>query len=175
MLNDLITTRGIPDDIETYIEIISEKADKRKLQDILEKQVDFVSKQEVPIDDIVRSVEGAIFQATRTRENHDFKSMEEITREFSEEVTNPKDQSGIKSGFLSLDNIVPSYNPGEFIIVAARPSMGKTAFSLALATQFAKKSNVAYFSIEMPRKQITERILASETMLKFDIISNPRI
>jgi replicative DNA helicase len=175
MLNDLINTRGIPDDISSYIEIIRDKSDKRKLQSILEKQVDYVSGQEVPIDDIVRSVEGAIFQATRTRENNDFKSIQEITKEFSDEVTNPKELSDIKSGFFELDKYVTSYNPGEFIIVAARPSMGKTAFSLALSTAFAKKSNVAYFSIEMPRRQITERMLASETMLDLQIISNSRV
>jgi len=74
---------------------------------------------------------------------------------------------GIPSGYPSLDEITAGWQPGDLIIIAARPSMGKTAFALNLARNMAFKHDVpvAYFSLEMTNEQLIKRILSSETLI----------
>lgn len=175
LLKILVLTRGIDTDIDLYIEAIKDKSDKRYLKKILESQVDLVSKKEIPVENLVRDIEGEIFKATRNRELNDFISIKEATNEFTDDISKPKNISSISSGFKRLDDIVGSYNKGDFIIVAARPSMGKTAFSLELAKNIGKNNNVAYFSIEMPRKSIVERLISSSSMISSNKIRNPSI
>lgn len=72
---------------------------------------------------------------------------------------------GIPSGFTELDEMTAGFHPGELIIIAARPSMGKTALGLNLVSHAALRENksVAFFSVEMPKEQLMIRILASES------------
>jgi replicative DNA helicase len=80
---------------------------------------------------------------------------------------NKGDVTGVASGFFDLDKLTSGFQPGELVIVAARPSMGKTAFSLNLAMSAAlrEKKSVAYFSVEMGKEQLMTRMLASEGMI----------
>ena len=74
---------------------------------------------------------------------------------------------GIPSGFTDLDNKTLGFLPGQLIIVAARPAMGKSAFALNILTNAALKANksVVYFSLEMSKEELVNRILASEAMV----------
>jgi replicative DNA helicase len=76
--------------------------------------------------------------------------------------------TGVPTGFHELDELTAGLHPGELIILAARPSMGKTALSLNIATHAAlrEKKNVAYFSVEMGKEQVMIRILASTAKIR---------
>ena len=84
---------------------------------------------------------------------------------------------GISSGFRALDELVNGFKPGELIILAARPSMGKTACSLSLAPNIALglKKRVAYFSVEMPKETLVMRMLASRAGIALDRIMIGRL
>lgn len=85
--------------------------------------------------------------------------------------------TGIPTGFAELDRMTSGFNPGELIIIAARPSMGKTALSLNIATHMAvrAKKTVAYFSVEMGNESLMMRILASEAKVSIGEIRTGRI
>ena len=173
ILKELTLTRGIEADLEKYVEIIKEKYDKRNILNVLDEQAKTISTQEIPVDDILRSIEGEIFNATKHRETSEFKSMEELTKEYTLEINSPQPASTIRPGWKELEKLIPSFTPGQFIIVAARPSMGKTAFSLNLAKNMAQENNVAFFSIEMSNRQIFERMLSAESLVPSETVQNP--
>ncbi len=87
------------------------------------------------------------------------------------------DVTGHATGFADLDKMTLGLQPGEVTIIAARPSMGKTAFSLNIATHLAirEKKKVAYFSVEMAKEQLMMRILASEARVNMGEIKSGRI
>lgn len=87
------------------------------------------------------------------------------------------DVTGVSSGFTQLDRMTSGFHSGELCIIAARPSMGKTAFSLNLATHMAlrEKKVVAYFSLEMSKESVMMRILASESRINMKDIRSGRI
>lgn len=82
--------------------------------------------------------------------------------------------NGIPSGFTDIDSITNGWQKGDFIILAARPSMGKTAFALNLATNAAKRNKgVVFFSLEMPKEQLVQRILSSESTVDSNLLRIP--
>ncbi|WP_342268873.1 replicative DNA helicase [Spiroplasma endosymbiont of Aspidapion aeneum] len=80
--------------------------------------------------------------------------------------------SGVTSGFRVLDENTNGFQKGDLIILAARPSMGKTAFALNLALNASVSSPALFFSLEMPEDQITQRLLSSASTVKMDIIKS---
>ena len=82
--------------------------------------------------------------------------------------------SGLETGFVDLDKITSGFQPSDLIIVAARPSMGKTAFALNIASYVGVhlRKNVIFFSLEMSQSQIADRLLASEGNVDSSIIRN---
>src|SRR5205807_10377870 len=87
--------------------------------------------------------------------------------------------SGVPSGFASLDRITYGWQPTDLIILAARPSVGKTAFALNLARSAAlhptKPTGVAFFSLEMSASQLVQRILSAESGIMLEKISRGRL
>lgn len=99
-------------------------------------------------------------------------SMSEIIKKIKKLEQEPEELTGVTSGFSRLDKITSGFQKGDLLILAARPSMGKTAFALNLAYNAAtyKKRNgqqnsVVFFSVEMPKEQLTQRILTSMTQI----------
>ncbi|WP_294141788.1 replicative DNA helicase [uncultured Sanguibacteroides sp.] len=89
----------------------------------------------------------------------------------------PDGLSGIPSGFMALDEITSGWQPSDLVIIAARPSMGKTAFVLSMARNMAvmHKQPIALFSLEMSSVQLVNRLIASETELGSEKIRNGRL
>jgi len=85
--------------------------------------------------------------------------------------------SGVPSGFTKLDRITSGWQPSDLIIIAARPSMGKTAFALSMARNMAVEHNrpIALFSLEMSSLQLVNRLIVSETELSSEKIRNGRL
>ena len=83
--------------------------------------------------------------------------------------------SGILSGFTQLDIVTHGWQPGELIILAARPSVGKSALALAMALHMTldARKQVAYFSLEMSKQQLISRALANKTGISANIVGHP--
>jgi len=168
-MTSLIVDKTTVLEIEHLISILREKYQARLLEKELTESIKEVKNHEQPIDSLIAKIEGNIFNVTRDRELKDFREVEEVTSEYYTKLENIAagniDESGIKTGIAALDELIVSLKPGDFVLLAARPSMGKTAVSLEMAKNISKEKNVAFFSIEMPSEQIVSRLLASESKI----------
>lgn len=178
LVQNTITTANLT----TYAHIVRERSLLRRLihtcSGIIQKSYaqDFES-----VESFVDSVEAEIYQISESRESSGlteaadivFKSMEKIEQLYHQQT----DLTGISTGFNRLDQMTSGLHPGELTIIAARPSMGKTAFSLNIAQHAAlrQKKSVAYFSVEMSKESVMMRVLASEAKINLGDIRNGRV
>lgn len=119
------------------------------------------------ISEVVGQAESALFKVTEKRVSNSFRSMEELcvsTKEDLEKLAKHKGEIlGVPSGFRDIDKLFCGFRPGDVIVLAARPGVGKTSFALNMAVKSAKLgTSVAFFSLEMSAEQLTQRILSSE-------------
>ncbi len=154
--------------IASYGKIVHEKALLRKLihvsAEIAEKAY---GESYEDVESFLDEVEGQIFSIGEKKQSGLVGAAELIKAsidKLTELSTRAGDVVGISSGFKDLDKMTAGFQPGEITIIAARPSMGKTAFSLNIAQHAAirEKKCVAYFSVEMAKEQMMMRMLASE-------------
>lgn len=168
--------------VKTYASIVKEKSLLRKLitvaTDISEKS--YQAEYE-DIDSFIDEVEAKVFEVSDSKKTEGLTAARDIVRSSLEKIEQlfqaKATVTGIPSGFADLDKMTAGFQPGELIIVAARPSMGKTAFSLNLATNAAirQKKAVAYFSVEMGKQQMMTRVLASEAQISMSDMRVGRI
>ena len=158
--------------IRRYGEIVRERSVMRQLvtvgTEIVESAFRPMGRDAAQLLD---EAEGKVFRiAESTAKNEQgFQAMPEILSEVTEKIDmlysreNPDEVTGLPTGFLDLDEKTSGLQPGDLIIVAGRPSMGKTAFSMNLAENVAIATNlpVAVFSMEMPAAQLATRMIGS--------------
>jgi len=155
--------------IRSYAQIVHDKALLRRLihmsGEIVEKAF---SESYSDVDSFLDEVEGQIFNLADKKNESGLTGAAELIKVSIDRLTElssrSSDFTGIPSGFQALDKMTSGFQPGEFVIIAARPSMGKTAFSLNIVQHAAihEKKCVAYFSVEMAKEQLMMRMLASE-------------
>lgn len=120
------------------------------------------------IDETLDQAEKKVYGVTNVSTSQNFRaigsSLTEAWERFEHLSANPDDKRGIQSGFTGLDNILAGFQKSDLIILAARPSMGKTTFALDIARNAALryKASVGIFSLEMSDQQLVDRMLASE-------------
>lgn len=120
------------------------------------------------VDEALDQAEKKIFQATQAPSAQKFRpigsALTEAWERFEHLSENPQDKRGVPSGFTALDNLLAGFQKSDLIILAARPSMGKTTFALDLARNAALLHNasVGIFSLEMSDQQLVDRMLAAE-------------
>ncbi len=158
--------------IERYAEIVKETALLRKLiqtsSDTIEKAYsgDFES-----VETFIDQAEANIFRLAENRKTTGLASSAEIVKTAIQKIEDlyhkQSEVTGVSTGFTDLNKITSGFQPGELTILAARPSMGKTAFSLNLAQHIALRENktIAYFSVEMGKESLMMRMLASEAFI----------
>lgn len=167
-LTSLIDSVPTAANIEYYAKIVKEKAILRKLiqtsTEIITQSYEDRGDVEVFLDEAER----AIFEISEKRVRPSFYSIRDIVKESFktiERLFQKKELvTGIPSGFKELDRMTAGFQPSDLIIIAGRPSMGKTAFCLNVA-QYAAIENkipVAVFSLEMSKEQLVIRMLCSE-------------
>lgn len=155
--------------VEHYAEIVSQKAIRRRLikasQDITGLGFD----ESKSVQDLIEEAETQLFQVSQQHVKQDISSIEDILAESFERLDElHKDKGkirGVPTGFKDLDNILAGLQRSDLIIIAARPSMGKTALSLNLAHSIATKAEqpVLVFSLEMSKEQLVDRMLSMES------------
>ncbi|WP_297406094.1 replicative DNA helicase [uncultured Cetobacterium sp.] len=164
--------------ILTYARIIKEKSTLRKLGDIGTKIVEMTYEGYEDVDTILDRAEGMIFKVAESKESKDIVSLKEVvTNEFErleQLLQNKGVTTGISTGFKHFDEMTSGFHPSDLVILAARPSMGKTAFALNLALNAAMKSDkaVLIFSLEMSSSQLLQRLLAIEAGIGLQKIRN---
>lgn len=164
-LNHLLDSAGYLSSLNDYLNSIKDFDQQIKLKSTLEtniKKIDFNSSAQTIIEDI----RDELFKIEDRQPAKDFQEARNVVDRVIEDIFSPaKDIKGIKTGFSSLDEITGGLQNGDLIILAARPSVGKTAFALNLSTNVAlmskEKKSVAFFSLEMPAEQLIQRMLAS--------------
>lgn len=166
-LSDVIDSVITAANIDYYIDIVREKALRRKLIDVTTGITTNAYNEEEDTNDLIEDAEKKIFSVTKARKAGEFKSIGEVIRNTQAELErlakNKADITGLPTGFYDLDKLTSGLHETELIIIAARPAMGKTAFGLNLAVNAAKSTSkaVALFNMEMSAEQLAMRMIAA--------------
>ncbi len=153
--------------VADYADIIRDKSLHRRLIKICEEHAGSSYRQESDFDTIVdRATNDLIHLSLERRKNAVMRIDDLITNEMTalqERLRQGKALQGITSGYPALDSLTTGFKPGEMVVVAGRPSMGKTSFALNMAVKMAQQgATVLFFTIEMPAVQLVRRIFSSE-------------
>ena len=168
-IRDLITAVPYSSNVRQYARIVYEKAVMRRLIKTNEEIADTCYGGNEPLEVILEDTEKRIFDLLKDRSGGDFTPIREIalaTLEKIEQASRNKSAiTGIPTGFTDLDYKLSGLQPSDLVLVAARPSMGKTAFVLNIAQYAALRKNytVAIFSLEMSKEQLVNRLFAMES------------
>jgi replicative DNA helicase len=154
--------------IYQYGQIVKTKSVLRKLIKAGNEILLFGYDEEADINKLLEKSEQALFTVTQTFIQNKLVHIKDIINlryeEFAEIHANPEHANIglVKSGFTGLDNKIGGFKAGDMVIIAARPSMGKTALVLNIAQNVAEAGkNVAIFSLEMSKEQLTDRLICS--------------
>jgi replicative DNA helicase len=153
-----------------YARIVREKSVLRSLASIATDIASSAYGMPSDVDAFLDQAEHRIFEIAERRIRPSFHSMKELTKDslgILERMYQNRDLiTGVPSGFIDLDRITAGFQPSDLVIIAARPSMGKTALALNIASYAAMAADppvgVAFFSLEMSREQLALRMLCSE-------------
>ncbi len=164
---------GVPRslNVEYYAQIIKEKALLRRLILSSAKIISASYDQKEDADDLLNEAQAAIIDVAEQRIKPGFQSMETLmgpTLDLVKKLVERKEAvTGVPTGFRSLDALTSGFHPSELVILAARPSMGKTALALNISGHVGIKTDyaVGFFSMEMAKEQIVIRMLCSEAQL----------
>lgn len=166
---DLLGAVPTAANIEFHARIVREKALLRRLIEASQETIrDAYEQGEREVVELLDEAESRIFQVAQTQEREGFVRIKELLWPAFEEIerlqTSGSPITGVPSGFTDLDKMTTGLQKGDLVIVAARPSMGKTSWVLNVAATAAieHQSPVAIFSLEMSKEQLLKRLLSAE-------------
>ena len=168
-VRDLLSAVPTSANVKYYAEIVAEKSMLRKLIKTTEEISNACYLGKEKTQDILETTEKKIFDLVQNRGSQEFVPIRQVVLDAIEKIEkasrNQGSVTGIPTGFIDLDYKTSGFQPSDLILVAARPSMGKTAFVLNIAQYMAFRNNVtaAIFSLEMSKEQLVNRLLALES------------
>ena len=168
-LSDLLNTVPTAVHVEYYGRIVERTATLRRLIDAGSEIVAIGYQNGVESQDALDAAERAIFSVSQRRASKDFQSIAEVLDRFFDQIDYMQQHRGevvgVATGFDGLDQLTGGLQKSDLIIIAARPSMGKTALALGLAYGAAVQhgKTVGVFSLEMSAEQLVQRLLSTET------------
>lgn len=159
--------------LEHYAEIVRTKALRRALIQGGGRIMELGYREDLPLDQVLDRAEGVIFEIAQSETSRDYVLLKDILYEHLEALEeihkDPKRQpvSAISTGFAEFDAYTGGFHPAEFIVIAGRPGMGKTSFALSLVRNVAvqQRRKVGFFSLEMTKEQVLERLLCAEAQV----------
>ena len=167
---------------KSYVKMIHNKSITRQMITAAESIVNDGFEGGEDIDAYLDASEKAILDVSRNRKAGEFKTPQELASSVLENIRqmseNHSEITGLKTGFRELDNTIHGLQRGDMIVVAARPSMGKTAVSLNLALNVAlynKPGAVAIFSLEMAAEQLETRLLGARSHVHLEFLKTGRL
>jgi replicative DNA helicase len=166
-------TDGLPrvKNIEQYVKIVKDKALLRGLIHAATSAIQQAYEQDAPAEEIVDAAESAIFQVAEKRVGQGFMAIPDIVSSSFGTIDKLYERgqrvTGLETHFADLDGLTSGLQKSDLIIIAARPSMGKTAFAINIAENAAvlDKKVVGVFSLEMSRESLVLRMLCSQSMV----------
>ena len=168
-VRDLLSAVPTSANVKYYAEIVAEKSMLRKLIKTTEEITNACYLGKEKTQDILEVTEKKIFDLVQNRGSEEFVPIRQVVLNAIEKIEKASRSqgsvTGIPTGFIDLDYKMSGFQPSELILVAARPSMGKTAFVLNIAQYMAFHNDVtaAIFSLEMSKEQLVNRLLALES------------
>lgn len=182
-LTDLVNTVPSAANIKHYAEIVQKKYLMRKIIEASEKISHLGFNEGADgIEELIDGAEKTIFEITRNFSGYqNFKELKPLLTEAYERLEKLSSEThelrGVPSGFKSLDNMLAGFQKSDLIILAARPSVGKTAFALDIARRTAveHKTPIGVFSLEMSSQQLVDRIMAGQSRVDSWMIRRGRV
>ncbi|WP_438962116.1 replicative DNA helicase [Nonlabens sp.] len=156
--------------IEFHARIIQQKFIQRSLIKLSTEIISDSYEESTDVFDLLDKAESKLYEVTQGNIRKSTETAMDLVKQAKqriEDIANRDGLSGIPTGFTDLDRLTSGWQPSDLIIIAARPGMGKTAFTLSMARNIAVGSNipVAFFSLEMSSVQLITRLISSETGL----------
>jgi len=153
--------------IADYCRIVEEKAILRQLIQVAHQIVNWAYHHDGDLESLIDRAEAALFRVGQRRVGAQFQPLTELIRQtydfLEQRSRQPGALLGIPTGFNELDEVLGGLHPSDLVIIAGRPSMGKTSFALSIAMNIAteQKLPVAIFSLEMSKQQLVQRLLCA--------------
>lgn len=168
-LNFLMTNAGYRSNIDTYITKILTTSNTAHLASKLRESFHDLTLSKNYLQ-VVEALTNTFVNLSSTMSFVSYQSAEDVVGQVVadvERISEHQTFSGLETGFNALDRYTLGLQKGDFIIIAARPSMGKTAFALNIASNVAQTANkkVLFFSLEMTNSQLMHRIIASQARI----------
>ena len=166
---------------ESYARIVAEKAVLRDLISASGSIMQTAYDQALPLEQILDKAESGIFELSSNKRTHAFEGMPSLVADsfaqINELFTNPDPITGLRTGFKELDNMTAGLQPSSLNVLAARPSMGKTALALTIGQAVALRegTTVGIFSLEMSAVQLVMRMLCSEARVDMSRVRNGQL
>ena len=170
-IRDLVTAVPTSANIKYYAGIVAEKATLRRLIKLNEEIANTCYIGKESLEYILEDTEKRVFDLVQRRNTGEFVPIREVVMNAMDKIEKASRNSGvvtgIPTGFIDLDYRTAGMQPSDLVLIAARPSMGKTAFVLNIAQHVAFKQNqtVAIFSLEMSKEQLVNRLFALESQV----------
>ncbi|WP_024953648.1 replicative DNA helicase [Sulfurospirillum arcachonense] len=167
---EILSTNPLPS-IKAYVEEIREKSIKRDLVKLTGDIREVAVEKDLPSSEVVDLVQQKLYQITSDSSSKEFRESSEMTNATIQHILEMKKRGnagvvGLDTGFAEINRLTTGFGAGDLIIVAARPAMGKTAFTLNLAQKaIDDNKGVAIFSLEMPAEQLMLRMLSAKTSI----------
>ncbi|MCD7884830.1 MAG: replicative DNA helicase [Lachnospiraceae bacterium] len=175
-VRDIMTSVWTSAGIRAHAQIVAEKAQMRRLIRVCEEIASACYAGKEGTEAIMEDAEKKIFQVLQQKSSEDFTPIKEIVLNALDRIEAASRSkgtvTGLATGFIDLDYKTSGFQPSDLLLIAARPSMGKTAFVLNIAEYMAFKSNltVAIFSLEMSREQLVNRLFAMESRVDSQVL-----
>jgi len=170
-LSELLASVVTSIHVKNHAKIVRDKAILRRLISSSQKIMGLSYEGKSEIDDILNVAETEIFNIAQNRSTEEYVKLKDILVEAFEKIEdiyhNKGKLTGTPTGFIDIDHRTAGLQPSDFILIAARPAMGKTTLALNIAQNAAIKYKVpiAIFSLEMSKEQLISRLIASEAMI----------
>ncbi|MDO4267787.1 MAG: replicative DNA helicase [Eubacteriales bacterium] len=168
-VRDILTMVPTSANVRSYANIVREKAVLRRLIRVNEEIANTCYAGREPLEQILAHTEKSVFDLLQSRGGGEFVPIRQVALNVLEKIeTASKNQgtvTGVPTGFIDLDYKTSGMQPSDFVLIAARPSMGKTAFVLNLVDHVAVRKGLPcmIFSLEMSKEQLVNRMLAMES------------
>ena len=170
-VRDLVTAVPTSANVKYYAQIVADKSLMRKMIKLNESIENMCYAGKESVESIMEQTEKSMFQLLQRRTTGDYVPIKQVVLNALDKIEKASKSkgtvTGIPTGFIDLDYKLSGFQPSDFILIAARPSMGKTAFVLNIAQYMAFKKNkaVAIFSLEMSKEQLVNRLFSLESQV----------
>ena len=170
-VKDLVTAALTSANVKFYAQIVADKSLLRRLIRLNEEIANTCYAGKEPLEAVLEKTERSIFELLQRRSTEDFVPIRQVVLNALERIEKASKMkgtvTGIPTGFIDLDYKLSGLQPSDLVLIAARPSMGKTAFvlNISLYIAFKKNKSVAVFSLEMSKEQLVNRLFSLESQV----------